>query len=110
MDRSFVSYLIFFLVVFVILPLIRQRGAKKGKERSGRNAAAPARTQAQPVRRPAERTNTADYGEASHRYSHLSAKREEQLKSYLRAGLIDQKEYRQMLERYTQQENCFDDQ
>ena len=51
-----------------------------------------------------------DYGQASHAYSHLSQKRLEQVNSYLKAGLIDKKEYHQMLERYSREENCFDDQ
>ena len=41
------------------------------------------------------------YGEENHRYSHNSDRRVAQLKGYLEAGLIDRKEYGEMLERYT---------
>ncbi len=125
--------LVVVLVYVVLLPLLRTRSAQKksGGKREGRENGssayegtytAPDRRETQTADRPqtglrgfvARRRKDVDdefdYGQASHRYSHVSDKRVEQLKSYLNAGLIDKKEYQQMLERYSREENCFDDQ
>ena len=48
----------------------------------------------------AAREEECAYGDVNHRYSHNADRRVAQLDGYLKAGLIDRKEYAQMLERY----------
>ena len=117
------SILVLILLYFVVFPILRRASSKKkdGEQNSRRGQTPPsagqtfvqqvrsARTETAP-KRSRGRKDEFDYGEASHRYSHVSDKRLRQVESYLKAGLIDKKEYQQMLERYSREENCFDDQ
>ena len=48
----------------------------------------------------AAREEECAYGDVNHRYSHNADRRVAQRDGYLKAGLIDRKEYAQMLERY----------
>lgn len=74
-----------------------------GQEKAGRDKAPRARRSlsvADAVHWRTAREEECAYGEVNHRYSHNSDRRVAQLNSYLKAGLIDKKEYAQMLERY----------
>ncbi len=97
---------IFFIMIVYILSAVM-----RGKKAAGKKKETPA-----PVNR-AERSfipkkrndDDCDYGEVNHSYSHSNEKRVKQLDGYLKAGLIDKKEYREMLERYTRLDHQLDD-
>ena len=116
------SSLIF--VLFILISTLLRSAGNKGKK-SGTQAgkqspgqpAVPGQTRRAPARasRPAKASQAADadhtswraakeaeceYGDVNHRYSHSADRRVAQLNGYLKAGLIDRKEYSQMLERY----------
>lgn len=46
-----------------------------------------------------------DFGDINHAYSHDHEQRLEQLKSFLKNGLIDKKEYQTLVEKYSRQQN-----
>lgn len=116
------SSLIFLLFILISTVLRsagnkgKKSGAQAGKPSAGQPAA-PVKAQRASARasRAAGTSRTADadhtswraakdaeceYGEVNHRYSHSAERRVAQLNGYLKAGLIDRKEYSQMLERY----------
>ena len=104
---------IFWLVILVLSIIGRGAGAKKKKSASGSSGAASQTPSAVPVRQTgaAARRKAADdcdYGDVNHKYSHESEARIKQLDSYLQAGLIDKKEYAQMLARYRKAEQDFE--
>ncbi len=112
--------LIYVISVMVKAASQNKNGKKKGasspaaKNGAGRPAAAPGKSfEARPVptlhlgRKHSD--DDCEYGEVNHQYSHTSEKRVRQLDGYLAAGLIDKKEYRQMLERYSRMEEQFKD-
>ena len=84
---------------------------KKNQKSSTRGAVTPSRpTASAPMKRSAAKTeeHDCDYGNVNHEFSHRNEGRIAQLDGYLKAGLIDRKEYQQMLERYRRQEQYFD--
>ena len=94
---------ILFLLIFSIL----SRGNGKGKKTDAKTGspvparpAAPASGRTRASARRASKDDDCEYGEVNHRYSHSVERRTAQLNGYLQAGLIDKKEYNQMLERY----------
>ena len=100
-----------FLAVYFIFAVIR--GLSRPQKKSGGKASSSdgptsvvTRTAA-----PAARARKADrdFGDVNHQYSHVNDKRVEQVNAYLKAGLIDKTEYRQMLERYTKEDQQFTD-
>ena len=102
-------------VIFVIIYILAivLRGARKPKSSSS-TAAKPAPTTGRTAAAaPALKTkrnrkdDDCEYGEINHRFSHASDRRVAQLDGYLKAGLIDKKEYAQMLERYTRQDQIY---
>ena len=102
------------LVIIYVLAIALRAGRRKGAQNA--KAAAPERT-ARPDRptptipalaRRRTHKDDCEYGEGNHQYSHASEKRVAQLKGYLEAGLIDKKEYAQMLERYTRQDEIYE--
>ena len=113
-----------FLVIYFIIAVIRGLSNPKNKKSGGSagSTAASANRTAPPISRPAapavrpaasasRERKSADHelGEVNHQYSHVSDKRVEQVNAYLKAGLIDKTEYRQMLERYTREDQQFTD-
>lgn len=104
-------FLIILIIYFVIRTVINNAAAKKKSANAKTGAAAePLRgTRVNAPQRARRESAGFDYGRASHNYSHVSKKRLDQVNSYLQAGLIDKKEYYEMLERYDRQD-CFDDQ
>lgn len=111
-SSSFLPFLIIFLIS-ILTGRSNSKGKGKGKtntpqtSQTSQTAAAPAR-RAQAKSKPAvdmihwraAREQECAYGEENHRFSHNSERRVAQLDGYLKAGLIDRKEYAQMLERY----------
>ena len=104
---------IFWLVILVLSLLTRAAGGR-GKKSSGaaaKSAPAPKKAQTRgpelPLRRRAK-DDDCDYGDVNHQYSHESERRIRQLDGYLKAGLIDKKEYAQMLARYQKAERDFE--
>ena len=102
------------LIIYLLLFLGRTVGGKKKKADAQSDGRTPAQTGARtaqtavpekrntkPVHWHSEKKDECLYGEVNHQYSHSSEKRVAQLKGYLQAGLIDRKEYGEMLERYT---------
>ena len=94
---------ILFLLIFSIL----SRGNGKGKKTDAKTGspaparpAAPASGRTRVSARRASKDDDCEYGEVNHQYSHSVERRTAQLDGYLKAGLIDKKEYNQMLERY----------
>ena len=106
----FISFLPMLILIVISSLANNGKKAKKTAARSGQNApaaAAPARKMPVRLRNVADavhwrtaREVECAYGEVNHRYSHNTDRRVAQLDSYLKAGLIDRKEYAQMLERY----------
>ena len=103
---------ILFLLIFSIL----SRGNGKGKKTDAKTGspaparpAAPASGRTRASARRASKDDDCEYGEVNHQYSHDSQRRAQQLKGYLEAGLIDKKEYAQMLERYTRQDKIYEE-
>ena len=94
---------ILFLLIFSILSRGNGKGKKTDAKAGSPTPARPAGTAAARTRTPARRASKdgdCEYGEVNHRYSHSVERRTAQLNGYLQAGLIDKKEYNQMLERY----------
>ena len=88
-----------FIWLFLVLGIViaSRKAAKKMQQKNGAARSAPTVT-----RRNAHGDDCA-YGEANHEYSHQDDRRLQQLQGYLKAGLIDQKEYREMVARYRRQ-------
>ena len=93
-----------FIWLFLVLAIVivSRKAAKKQQQKNASARSAPVFT-----RRNAHGDDCA-YGEANHEYSHQDDRRLQQLQGYLKAGLIDQKEYREMLERYRRQSQFYD--
>lgn len=106
MERALPT-LILFLFYVIVRIAANNKHAKNGKKSapaaSQPRTAAGKKADAQEVElwKPRERAEDCEYGSVNHVYSHNSQRRVKQLDGYLAAGLIDRKEYRQMLERYT---------
>ena len=104
-------------IVSISLRAGRKKGGSSSAARPGAKPAsspgpAPSARAAAPARvwnRRAAKDDDCEYGEVNHQYSHASERRVAQLKGYLEAGLIDKKEYAQMLERYTRQDQAYGD-
>ncbi len=112
-----------FIIIILYILVIALRSARKpkgsatsaGNRNTGSQNAAP---RTAPRDRPVptipslskknSQKDDCEYGEINHSYSHTSEKRVAQLNGYLEAGLIDKKEYAQMLERYTRQDQIYD--
>ena len=97
---------IFWLVILLLSIIGRSTGKKKSKSSSGSAAAPTPRINRDYARK--SKDDDCDYGEVNHQYSHESEGRIKQLDSYLKAGLIDKKEYAQMLARYKKAEQDFE--
>ena len=97
-----------FWLVILVLSIIGRGSAAKKKTGSSGSAAAPAPRINRDYARKSKEDDDCDYGEANHKYSHESEGRIKQLDSYLKAGLIDKKEYAQMLARYKKAEQDFE--
>ena len=95
-----------FWLVILVLSIIGRSAGSKGKKSSGSAAPTAPRTNRSFTRN--SREDDCDYGEVNHKYSHESESRIKQLDSYLKAGLIDKKEYAQMLARYKKAERDFE--
>ncbi len=106
MDSS-ILLVAFWVIVVSLIAIKKKKGASKQSSRSSAaGQAAPMRSsQAVPVRMPrrSAAADNCDFGDANHYYSHQYDRRIQQLEGYLKAGLIDQKEYREMLARYRKQ-------
>ena len=100
-----------FLIIYLVLIVLRAARKPKKTSAATKTTAAtadrPTPTIPSLVRRHSQKDDC-DYGEVNHSYSHTSEKRVAQLKGYLDAGLIDKKEYAQMLERYTRQDQAYE--
>ena len=114
MSRAMSSFV--FIMIYILLITLRSARKTKGsssaatKPAAARTAAPDRPTPTIPAlaKRRAQKDEDCDYGEVNHQYSHSNEKRVAQLKGYLDAGLIDKKEYAQMLERYTRQDQAYD--
>ena len=117
MSRALPSFIIIILYIVLVSLRAGKAGKKSGSSSSGASSAGGA-TAARPdrptptipslARKSSRRDDDCEYGEVNHHYSHQSEKRVAQLDGYLKAGLIDKKEYAQMLERYTRQDQIYD--
>ena len=99
---------IFWLVILVISILSKGAASKKGSSGSVAKAPAPRTQGSDRTLRRQTKEDDCDYGEINHKFSHESEGRIKQLDGYLQAGLIDKKEYAQMLERYKKAERDFE--
>lgn len=119
MERAFPTFVLFLIYILVI---VLRAGRKAGSaNKKGGTAPTPPTAPARPTadrpsptipalaRRHAKKDDDCEYGEVNHQYSHDSQRRVQQLKGYLEAGLIDKKEYAQMLERYTRQDKIYEE-
>ena len=107
---SFLPVLIIY-IIFIVLRAAGGKNKKAGQKTEKQTPARPTRTAAvsraaakaagKPAAWHPDAEDECVYGEVNHRYSHSSERRVAQLTGYLKAGLIDKKEYAQMLERYT---------
>ena len=97
------GYFVFFIVYFIVA-VIRGIGSQGKKKTDKQPAKSPAPT---PIRKKPPKDDC-DYGEVNHHYSHETDRRIAQVNAYLKAGLIDKTEYRQMLERYSKADNFLD--
>ncbi len=88
------------LVLFIVI--VSRRAAKKMQKKNAAARPGPA------VPRRAVHEDDCAYGEANHAFSHQDDRRLQQLQGYLKAGLIDQKEYREMVARYRRQSKYYD--
>ena len=110
MSRFFGWFVI--MILYVVVGSLRS--AKKSTGGSSAKAAtsgsaASARTHApSALKRRRAKDEDCEYGEINHEYSHVSDRRVAQLDGYLKAGLIDKKEYAQMLERYRRQDQAYE--
>ncbi len=106
------SFFPIFWLVIIILSIISRSRTGGTKKSSGTNPAAPRTARPRepelPLRSRKAKDDDCDYGEANHKFSHESEGRIRQLDSYLKAGLIDKKEYAQMLARYKKAEIDFE--
>ncbi|MBQ3275551.1 MAG: hypothetical protein IJH47_00650 [Oscillospiraceae bacterium] len=86
-----------FVWLFIVLAIVigTRKAAAKQQQKKG---AAPVRRAPAVTRRNAHDDDCA-YGEVNHEYSHQDDRRLQQLEGYLKAGLIDQMEYREMVAR-----------
>ena len=101
MDYPFYLFFIWlFLVLFIVI--VSRKAALRMQQKN-----ADARRSPTAARRSA-RDDDCAYGEANHEYSHQDDRRLQQLQGYLKAGLIDEKEYREMIQRYSEQEHWYD--
>ena len=117
MPRYF-SSLILFIIYIIAVSLFSGRKKKNTSSSDSGTSAANRQTAARTDRptptipslanRHSKKDDDCDYGEVNHQYSHQNDKRVAQLKGYLEAGLIDKKEYNEMLERYTRQDRLYD--
>ena len=112
MSRAIPTFVLFIIyIVLIILRSAKKTGAS-GKTSTPAQAAprADRPTPTIPVlaRRRGHKDDDCEYGEVNHQYSHDGNRRVQQLKGYLEAGLIDKKEYAQMLERYTKQDQAYE--
>ena len=105
MDFPFYLVIVWLALVFAIVITTTRIAAKQKQKQSG-SVPRPAAT----VRRRSAHDDDCEYGDANHEYSHQNDRRLQQLNGYLKAGLIDQKEYREMLERYRRQAQYYDSQ
>lgn len=106
MDFPFYLVIVWLALVFAIVITTTRIAAKQKQKQSG-SVPRPAATVR---RRSAHADDDCEYGDANHEYSHQNDRRLQQLNGYLKAGLIDQKEYREMLERYRRQAQYYDSQ
>ncbi len=95
-----VLMVVFWIVIVVLIARAKKAGAAKQRNRGG--AAAPRAVPTRVYRRPPD-PDDCDFGDINHEFSHQYDRRIQQLEGYLKAGLIDQKEYREMLARYRRQ-------
>ena len=104
MDFPFYLVIVWLVLVFAIVVTTTRIAAKQKKRQSG--------SVARPIspRRRAGHDDDCEFGGVNHEYSHQNDRRLQQLNGYLKAGLIDQKEYREMLERYRRQAQYYDSQ
>ena len=100
MDFPFYLVIVWLVVVLSIVIVTTRIAAQQKK-----NASAPRRA----LRRTA-RDDDCEFGDTNHEYSHQNDRRLQQLNGYLKAGIIDQKGYREMLERYRKQAQYYDSQ
>ena len=103
-----------FIIMLVYIVVAVMRAGKKPAKSSSRQAGVspPSKTAVpatpSPVKKLGRRAkDDCEYGEVNHNYSHDGDRRVAQLDGYLKAGLIDKKEYAQMLERYHQQDQAY---
>ena len=98
--NSSILLVAFWVIIVSLLTIRKKKGAAKQNSRSSTAASQPV-----PVRsyRRSAAADNCDFGDANHYYSHQYDRRIQQLDGYLKAGLIDQKEYREMLVRYKKQ-------
>ena len=112
MTRSVSTFVIILIYVLMISLRAGKAGKKKDTSAAKDTAAArpdrPTPTIPSLARRSSRKDDDCEYGEVNHRYSHQSERRVAQLDGYLKAGLIDKKEYAEMLERYTRQDKIYD--
>ena len=103
--NSSIILIVVWIVIAALLARAKKKGAAKQSSRSSAAAAQPVPVRS--YRRPS-RADNCDFGDANHYYSHQYDRRIQQLEGYLKAGLIDQKEYREMLVRYKKQMNSLE--
>ena len=109
MSEGFSFFIIF--LIYIVSVILRAARKNKGSSSTAPKTV-PAAKKTAPVapvfaKRRAHRDDDCEYGEINHQYSHASERRVAQLDGYLKAGLIDKKEYAQMLERYTRQDQVY---
>ena len=102
MDYPLFLYVIWMVMVLLIV-IVSRMAARKMKKKGVTAPRNPGFTTHRTVR-----DDDCAYGEANHEYSHQDDRRLQQLQGYLKAGLIDQKEYREMVARYRRQEQFYD--
>ena len=103
--NSSILLVAFWVIIVSLLTIRKKKGAAKQNSRSSAAASQPVPVRS--YRRPS-RADNCDFGDANHYYSHQYDRRIQQLDGYLKAGLIDQKEYREMLVRYKKQMQSLD--
>ena len=98
------NYSIVMVVIWIVVVGLIARAKKAGaaKQKSRGSAAAPQPAPTRVFHRSAQ-ADDCDFGDINHEFSHQYDRRIQQLDGYLKAGLIDQKEYREMLTRYRRQ-------
>ena len=108
MSEGFSFFII--LIIYIVGVVLRAARKKKGASSTAAKTVPAAKSPA-PIfsKRRGHKDDDCEYGEINHQYSHASERRVAQLQGYLEAGLIDKKEYAQMLERYTRQDQIYSD-